>query len=287
MIQIRSVFVASCAMFQILCSFFGGNLVYHIFPNDDGFGYKNYFTLFEALAIFIIIGIGADDCFVFLDIWKEYETKSVDTVAIARYVGTCWKGDARYVLNHVAFLTNLNSDFSFIQAFGAYCALIVLLNYIMVMTFFPAVVLYYVSKREREEKVWNSIFWPRRFFLFSLLFPLWIDAQHKHLGGGGYCCPCRYQGRRQGGGNQRRRQTPVTKQMPRRTRNPRAEMRPGKLAQQYVRASLFRVRYAPAVYFMFVIAPLMACMMRQKTPIIWLRHGWVQGRTFTRVWRHL
>lgn len=244
MIQIRSVFVASCAMFQILCSFFGGNLVYrYIFPNDDGFGYKNYFTLFEALAIFIIIGIGADDCFVFLDIWKEYETKSVDTV---QRLSATWAHAGKAMLvtsltTFSAFLTNLNSDFSFIQAFGAYCALIVLLNYIMVMTFFPAVVLYYVSKREREEKVWNSIFWPRRFFLFSLLFPLWIcllAAQTPREVLRILLSVLHAKGRRQGGGNQRRRPNSSHRSKCLDERGIQGlEMRPGKLAQQYVRAS--------------------------------------------------
>ena len=150
MIQIRSVFLASCAIFEIFCSFLGGNLIYrYLWPTDAGFGYKNYFTLFEALAIFIIIGIGADDSFVFLDMWKDYgpdgSGKSVDTV---QRLSATWAHAGKAMLvtsltTFCSFLTNLDSDFAFLQAFGTYCAVIVLINYIMVMTYFPAAVLFY------------------------------------------------------------------------------------------------------------------------------------------------
>ena len=46
----RSFFIASAAMFEIFCAFFGGNLLYrYLWPTPDGFGYVSYFTLFQAL----------------------------------------------------------------------------------------------------------------------------------------------------------------------------------------------------------------------------------------------
>ena len=300
MIQIRSVFVASCAMFQILCSFFGGNLVYrYIFPNDDGFGYKNYFTLFEALAIFIIIGIGADDCFVFLDIWKEYETKSVDTV---QRLSATWAHAGKAMLvtsltTFSAFLTNLNSDFSFIQAFGAYCALIVLLNYIMVMTFFPAVVLYYVSKREREEKVWNSIFGRADSFYSHFFFRSgFVCLQHKHLEKFcGYCCPCCMpKGEDKEAETSDEGQTPVTEanaSTNEESKGWRCDL--GNWLSNTYALALFRVRYAVlAVYFMFVIAFfVMACMVTAKilnADYLAPDTNWYKFWTFLHgVWRHL
>ena len=59
-----SFFIASMGMFQIVCSFAGANLLYrYCWPTATGLGY-NYFTLFCALSLFIIMGIGADDIFV-------------------------------------------------------------------------------------------------------------------------------------------------------------------------------------------------------------------------------
>ena len=57
-----SFFVACFGMLQIFTSFAGANLLYrYAWPTQDGLGY-NYFTLFCALALFIIMGIGADLC---------------------------------------------------------------------------------------------------------------------------------------------------------------------------------------------------------------------------------
>ena len=39
-----------------------------MWPSGDGYGY-DYFTLFCGLAMFVIMGIGADDVFVYWDTW--------------------------------------------------------------------------------------------------------------------------------------------------------------------------------------------------------------------------
>ena len=57
-----SLFIACFGMLQIFTSFAGANLLYrYAWPTQDGLGY-NYFTLFCALALFIIMGIGANLC---------------------------------------------------------------------------------------------------------------------------------------------------------------------------------------------------------------------------------
>ena len=65
-----SLYITFCGMFQIFASFFGANLLYrYCWPTPNGLGY-DYFTLFCALALFIIMGIGADDVFVYWDTWN-------------------------------------------------------------------------------------------------------------------------------------------------------------------------------------------------------------------------
>ena len=78
-----SLYITSMGMFQIFMSFFGANLLYrYCWPNEDGLGY-NYFTLFCALSLFIIMGIGADDIFVYWDTWNGSFTHSYKTVLSA------------------------------------------------------------------------------------------------------------------------------------------------------------------------------------------------------------
>ena len=63
--QTRSLFITSMAVGSIFTSFLGANLIYRIV-----FNYK-YFGTFHLLAVFIILGIGADDVFVFYDMWRH------------------------------------------------------------------------------------------------------------------------------------------------------------------------------------------------------------------------
>ena len=60
----RSLFITGFGVFSILSSFFIANLIYRFV-----FQYK-YFGIFHVLSIFIILGIGADNIFVFMDTWR-------------------------------------------------------------------------------------------------------------------------------------------------------------------------------------------------------------------------
>ena len=76
--SLRSAFVACCGMLQIFSSFFLTLIIYRFaWPNSDGYGY-DYFTLFCGLAMFVILGIGADDIFVYWDTWKASENTAND-----------------------------------------------------------------------------------------------------------------------------------------------------------------------------------------------------------------
>ena len=61
----RSFFIASLGMFEIICSFpvalFIYKLIYHI----------EYLGNVQILSIFVVLGVGADDVFVFYDAYKQ------------------------------------------------------------------------------------------------------------------------------------------------------------------------------------------------------------------------
>ncbi|KAJ8603469.1 hypothetical protein CTAYLR_005101 [Chrysophaeum taylorii] len=110
-----SAFITFCGIFQILMSFFGANLLYrYCWPTDDGLGY-DFFSIFCALALFIIMGIGADDIFVYWDTWLGSAAHEYPTVAHRM----------SHVYSHAAV------------------AMLVSVNYLAVITFFPCAVLVY------------------------------------------------------------------------------------------------------------------------------------------------
>ena len=175
-----SLFIASAAMFEIFCAFFGGNLIYrYLWPTPDGIGYESYFTLFQALSVFIILGIGADDCFVFTDVWNDTKkqkghggfgadsgansmqsTYYIDAQRLSHAYRHAGKAMLVTSLTTIfSFLSNLQSEFPLIAAFGTYAALLVMVNYAIVVTYFPCVILCYHSiwgrqadqQREQEE----------------------------------------------------------------------------------------------------------------------------------------
>eukprot|EP00635_Sarcinochrysidales_sp_CCMP3193_P013385 CAMPEP_0118918014 /NCGR_PEP_ID=MMETSP1166-20130328/17657_1 /TAXON_ID=1104430 /ORGANISM="Chrysoreinhardia sp, Strain CCMP3193" /LENGTH=1280 /DNA_ID=CAMNT_0006858253 /DNA_START=19 /DNA_END=3861 /DNA_ORIENTATION=- len=141
-----SLFITCCGIFQIFTSFFGANLIYrYCWPTPDGLGY-NYFTLFCALALFIIMGIGADDLFVYWDTWLGSATHAYKTVAHRTSHVYSHAASAMAVTSAttvLAFLSNLSSPFIGIRTFGIFSALLVIVNYLAVATFFPVAVLVY------------------------------------------------------------------------------------------------------------------------------------------------
>ena len=143
-----SLFVASCGMGYVITSFTGANLLYrYCWPHGDGLGY-NYFSVFCGLALFIIMGIGADDLFVYWDTWKGSST--VDYDSEPQRLAHVWHHAAGAMMvtsltTILSFLSNLSSDFVGVVTFGVFAALLVFVNYCAVTTFMPSVVLVYES----------------------------------------------------------------------------------------------------------------------------------------------
>lgn len=141
-----SLFLASCAMYGIFMAFFGANLIYrYLWPTDSGIGYK-YFALFNALSIFIILGIGADDTFVFSDTWRENQHGRFRDDAQTLSAVYVKAGKAMLVTSLttvISFFANMSSEFVGIKSFGAYAGLLVIVNYVGVVSYFPCVVYYH------------------------------------------------------------------------------------------------------------------------------------------------
>ena len=64
-IHLRSFFLSSCSMLNILVSYFVTLVIYRgVFQID-------YFSSIQLLSVFVVLGVAADDVFVYTDAWKQ------------------------------------------------------------------------------------------------------------------------------------------------------------------------------------------------------------------------
>ena len=138
--QTGSLWITWFAIFSIITAFCASNLVYRIALDF------RYFGIFHVLALFILLGIGADDVFVFFDTWKESSHHSYKS--LAHRISDCYRRSAFAMLytsltTAVAFVVSATSPFLAVSTFGIFAALLVVVNYISVITYFPCVVVMY------------------------------------------------------------------------------------------------------------------------------------------------
>ena len=107
------------------------------------FDYR-YFGIFHVLGLFIILGIGADDVFVFYDTWREsghYKFPSMahrlSFVYRRASLAMMWTS----ATTAVAFIVSATSPFLGVNSFGVFSGILVLVNYMSVITFFPCAVI--------------------------------------------------------------------------------------------------------------------------------------------------
>ena len=134
----KSLWISTFAVSSILTSFLCTNLIYRIV-----FDFK-YIGYFHVITLFIILGIGADDIFVFLDVWKtsgyqEYSSLSMRlTCAYKKSIKSMFFTS---LTTTVAFLASANSPLLATRSFGVFAGVLVIVNYISVVIYFPTVII--------------------------------------------------------------------------------------------------------------------------------------------------
>ncbi|XP_076442808.1 protein dispatched homolog 1-like [Babylonia areolata] len=136
----RSLWITILGVFSVLCSFVETNLIYRVVIGYD------YFGFFHVLVMFVILGIGADDLFVFWDAWKASELRHFPTLAY-RLDETYRKSTLSIFVTSLttmlAFLVSALSPLLATNSFGSFAAILVVIDYISVITFFPTIVVFY------------------------------------------------------------------------------------------------------------------------------------------------
>ena len=140
LLHTRSLWIAGFAILSIFASFFTGNLIYNLVFRFDYIGY------FHILSLFVILGIGADNVFVFYDIWRN--SRCDEYLSVAHRLSDCYKRSVFSMLftsltTAVAFLSSGITPLLGTRSFGVFSALVVVVNYLSVILYFPAVVIMY------------------------------------------------------------------------------------------------------------------------------------------------
>lgn len=145
----QSLFISCAAMFFVSLSFPVTLLITRFIFRVD------YFTPLNLVAIFVILGISADDIFVFMDTWnqtKQYELLNPDTENrqnnLQLRMNYTWRRTTKSIFSTsfttaVAFLATGFSKIMPIAAFGYFASALVLMNFFYAILTFPACVILY------------------------------------------------------------------------------------------------------------------------------------------------
>ena len=138
--QTRSLWVTGWAVLSIFTSFCATNLVYRIILD------YRYFGFFHIISIFIILGIGADDIFVFFNTWQA--SAQHEYPSLAHRLSDCYRRAAGTMFftsltTGCAFLASGFSPLLPLGSFGIFTGLMVFINYISVIVYFPTVIITY------------------------------------------------------------------------------------------------------------------------------------------------
>lgn len=146
LIHTRSLWITGFAVFSIMSCFVITNLIYRVV-----LGFR-YIGFFHVLTLFIVLGIGADDIFVFYDVWRNtaYETYP----SLAHRLSDAYRKSMFSMLftsitTAVAFFASAISPLLATRSFGVFSGLVIAVNYISVIVYFPAVVIMYHTKFEK------------------------------------------------------------------------------------------------------------------------------------------
>ncbi|PXF47429.1 Protein dispatched-like [Gracilariopsis chorda] len=147
-----SGFLALAAMGQVFMSFPVAYVLYRFVCR------QYYFAALQILSIFLLLGIGADDVFVFTDAWKQSRVElGTEADALTRMTWTYRRAVRAMTVTSIttaaAFFVTATSPIMPISTLGVWAGLLVLVQFALVITAYPSAVI-----------LWHR-FWSQRGFL--------------------------------------------------------------------------------------------------------------------------
>ncbi|KAM4693233.1 protein dispatched homolog 1 isoform 1-T2 [Discoglossus pictus] len=137
-IYTKSMFITLMTMFAIISSLIVSYFLYRVVFNFEFFPFMN------LTALIILVGIGADDAFVLCDVWNytkfdKPHAETSETVSITLQHAALSMFVTSFT-TAAAFYANYVSNITAIRCFGVYAGTAILVNYVLMVTWLPAVV---------------------------------------------------------------------------------------------------------------------------------------------------
>ncbi|XP_057626625.1 protein dispatched homolog 1 isoform X1 [Chionomys nivalis] len=134
----RSMFITLMTMFAIISSLIVSYFLYRVVFNFEFFPFMN------LTALIILVGIGADDAFVLCDVWNytkfdkpRAETSEAVSITLQHAALSMF---VTSFTTAAAFYANYVSNITAIRCFGVYAGTAILVNYVLMVTWLPAVI---------------------------------------------------------------------------------------------------------------------------------------------------
>ena len=150
-VNTQSWFLAFVGLFEI---FFSIPVAWFIFTVV--FQIK-YFATLNSLAIFVVAAIGADDIFIFMDAYKQSQYHPELLGDLATRMSWVYRrtGVAMAITSATtcaAFLCTLITPLPGVQSFGVFAAVVIFIDYVLVMSLFCTAVIIYHQRFESRSK---------------------------------------------------------------------------------------------------------------------------------------
>ena len=133
-----SFILTFCALF---CVIYACGLSYFLY--NIAFG-MDFFPFLNVLTLVFLVGIGADDAFVYYDIWRQTKAANPNANIMQLTLKTLRYSALSMLVTSLttasAFFAGISSTITAIKCFGIFAGTSILTNYLLMITYFPAVV---------------------------------------------------------------------------------------------------------------------------------------------------
>jgi len=141
--HLKSCFLALVGVTLILTSFPFTVVI------TEGIFRVTYFSSLQVISIYIVLGIAADDIFVFYDAWRQSKNIAPEIINDKhRRMAYAWRRAVKAMAvtsttTSVAFFANAFSPLMPIRTFGIFSGVIIPLNYFLVVMMMPSAAIIY------------------------------------------------------------------------------------------------------------------------------------------------
>lgn len=123
-----------CVVYAVGLAYFFYNMVFKM----------EFFPFLNVLTLVFLVGIGADDAFVYYDIWKQtmasYPKANIWQLTLKTLQYSALSMLVTSLTTASAFFAGVSSTITAIKCFGIFAGTSILTNYLLMITYFPAVV---------------------------------------------------------------------------------------------------------------------------------------------------